>query len=105
MLWIAVGALWVAFLIAFFALVKPRMEAIERRREVVGNREIPRPAKYLILALVCVGAIAPIAVTIAVGFGAAGVLAGSVVLAACMSAIMAVGLRTARIAQARRPPD
>jgi hypothetical protein len=59
----------------------------------------------LIAGLVCVAAIAPIAVTIAVGLDAAGVLAGSIVLAASMSAIMAVSLRAARIAQTRRPSD
>ena len=104
MLWVAVGIFWVAFLVGFYVVCKPRFEAIERKRDVVGNREIPRPAKYLIVALACVGAIAPIAVTIAVGLDAAGVLAGSIVLAASMSAIMAVGLRASRIAQGRRPP-
>ena len=105
MLWVAVGIFWVAFLVGFYVVCKPRFEAIERQREVVGNREIPRPAKYLIVALVCVGAIAPIAVTIVIGLDAMGVLAGSIVLAASMSAIMAVGLRASRIAQGRRPPD
>jgi predicted lysophospholipase L1 biosynthesis ABC-type transport system permease subunit len=104
-LWIAVGIFWVAFLVGFYLVCKPRFEAIERQRDVVGNREIPRPAKVLIAALICVAAIAPMAVTIAVGLNAAGVLAGSVVLAATMSAIMVVSLRAARIAQARRPPD
>ena len=104
MLWVAVGIFWVAFLVGFYVVCKPRFDAIERKRDVVGNREIPRPAKYLIVALACVGAIAPIAVTIAVGLDAAGVLAGSIVLAASMSAIMAVGLRASRIAQGRRPP-
>jgi predicted lysophospholipase L1 biosynthesis ABC-type transport system permease subunit len=102
-LWVVVGIFWVVFLVGFYAVCKPRFEAIERRREVVGDREIPRPAKYLIAALVCVAAIAPIAITIVIGLDAAGVLVGSVVLAASMSAIMAVGLRSARIAQ-RRPP-
>ena len=105
MLWIAVGVFWVAFLAGFYVVCKPRFEAIERKRDAVGNRELPRPAKFLIAALVCVGAIAPIAVTIVVGLDAAGVLAGSIVLAATMSAIMAVGLRASRIAQGRRPPD
>jgi hypothetical protein len=104
-LWIAVGIFWVAFLVGFYVVCKPRFEAIERQREVVGNREIPRPAKRLIAALIGVAAIAPLAVTIAVGLGAAGVLAGSIVLAASMSAIMAVSLRATRIAQARRPGD
>ena len=105
MLWVAVGIFWIAFLIGFYVVCKPRFEAIERQREVVGNREIPRPAKRLLAALICVAAIVPLAVTIAVGLDAAGVLAGSIVLAASMSAIMAVSLRSARIAQARRPPD
>jgi hypothetical protein len=104
-LWVAVGVFWVAFLIGFYLVCKPRFEAIERQRDVAGNREIPRPAKVLIAGLIGVAAIAPIAVTIAVGLDAAGVLAGSAVLAASMSAIMAVSLRAARIAQARRPPD
>jgi predicted lysophospholipase L1 biosynthesis ABC-type transport system permease subunit len=104
-LWVVVGIFWVAFLVGFYLVCKPRFEAIERQREVVGNREIPRPAKRLIAALICVAAIAPLAVTIAVGLGAAGVLAGSIVLAASMSAIMAVSLRAARIAQNRRPGD
>jgi hypothetical protein len=104
-LWVAVGIFWVAFVVGFYVVCKPRFEAIERKREVVGNREIPRPAKNLIVALGCVGAIAPIGVTIVVGLDAAGVLAGSIVLAASMSAIMAVGLRATRIAQGRRPPD
>ena len=105
MLWVAVGIFWVAFLVGFYVACKPRFEAIERQRDVVGNREIPRPAKRLIAALIGVAAIAPLAVTIAVGLDAAGVLAGSIVLAASMSAIMAVSLRAARIAQARRPGD
>jgi predicted lysophospholipase L1 biosynthesis ABC-type transport system permease subunit len=104
-LWVVVGIFWVAFLVGFYLVCKPRFETIERQREVVGNREIPRPAKRLIAALICVAAIAPLAVTIAVGLGAAGVLAGSIVLAASMSAIMAVSLRAARVAQARRPGD
>jgi len=103
-LWVAVGIFWVAFLVGFYLVCKPRFEAIERQRDVDGSREIPRPAKVLIAGLICVAAIAPIAVTIAVGLDAAGVLAGSVVLAVTMSAIMAVSLRAARIAQARRPP-
>ena len=105
MLWVAVGIFWVAFLMGFYLVCKPRFDAIERQRDVVGDRELPRPAKVLIAGLICVAAIAPIAVTIAVGLDAAGVLAGSVVLAATMSAIMAVSLRAASIAQARRPPD
>ena len=104
MAWLAVGIFWLAFLGAFYVVCKPRFEAVERQREVVGNREIPRPAKYLIAALVCFAVIAPLAVTIAVGLDAAGVLAGSIVLAASMSAIMAVSLRAARIAQTRRRP-
>jgi heme/copper-type cytochrome/quinol oxidase subunit 2 len=104
-LWVAVGIFWVVFLVGFYVVCKPRFEAIERRRDVVGNREIPRPAKRLIAALIGVAVIAPPAVTIAVGLGAAGVLAGSIVLAASMSAIMAVSLRATRIAQARRPGD
>jgi len=104
-LWAAVVIFWIVFLVAFYVVCKPRFEAIERQRDVVGNREIPRPAKRLIAALICVAAIAPLAVTIAIGLDAAGVLAGSIVLAASMSAIMAVSLRAARIAQARRPPD
>jgi predicted lysophospholipase L1 biosynthesis ABC-type transport system permease subunit len=104
-LWAAVGIFWAAFLVGFYLVCKPRFEAIERQRDDVGNRDIPRPAKVLIAGLICVAAIAPIAVTIAIGLDAAGVLAGSVVLAASMSAIMAVSLRAARIAQARRPPD
>ncbi len=105
MLWVAVGIFWVVFLVGFYLVCKPRFEAIERERDAVGSREIPRPAKVLIAGLICVTAVVPIAVTIAVGLDAAGVLAGSVVLAASMSAIMAVSLRAARIAQARRPPD
>jgi len=104
-LWVAVGIFWVAFLVGFYVVCKPRFEAIERQRDVVGNRELPRPTWYLIVALGCVGAIAPIAVTLMVGLDAAGVLAGSIVLAASMSAIMAVGLRASRIAQGRRPRD
>jgi hypothetical protein len=104
-MWVAVGIFWVAFLVGFYVVCKPRFEAIERRRDVVGEREIPRPAKRLIAALICVAVAAPIAVTVAVGFGAAGVLAGSIVLAASMSATMAVSLRASRIAQARRPRD
>jgi predicted lysophospholipase L1 biosynthesis ABC-type transport system permease subunit len=103
--WVAVGIFWLAFLVGFYVVCKPRFEAVERQRDVVGNREIPRPAKVLIAGLICVAAIAPIAVTIAVGLDAAGVLAGSIVLAASMSAIMAVSLRAARIAQTRRPSD
>jgi hypothetical protein len=104
-MWVAVGIFWVAFLVGFYVVCKPRFEAIERQRDVVGEREIPRPARRLIAALICVAVIAPIAVTIVVGLDAAGVLAGSIVLAASMSAIMAVSLRAARIAQARRRPD
>jgi hypothetical protein len=104
-LWVALGVFWVVFLVGFYLVCKPRFEAIERRREVVGDRELPRPAKVLIGGLVAVAAIAPIAVTIVVGLSAAGVLAGSIVLAASMSAIMAVGLRASRIAQGRPPSD
>ena len=50
MLWVAVGIFWVAFLVGFYVVCKPRFEAIERQRDVVGNREIPRPAKRLIAA-------------------------------------------------------
>jgi hypothetical protein len=97
-LWVALAAFWVVFLVGFSVVCKPRFEAIERRRKEVGDREIPRPAKYLIAGLVAVGAIGPIAITLVVGFGAPGVLAGSIVLAASMSAIMWVGLRAARVA-------
>ena len=105
MLWIAVGGLWVAFFVGLYAVGKPRFDAIERRREVVGDRPIPQPTKYLIFALVGVGAVVPVVVTSAVGLDAAGVLAGSLVLVAIMSAVVAVGLRATRIAQARRPPE
>ena len=105
MLWLALGVFWVVFLVGFYVVCKPRFDAIERRRETVGDRELPRPAKYLIAGLVGVTAIAPIAVTLVIGFGAPAVLAGSIVLAAGMSAIMAVGLRATRIAQGRPPPD
>jgi predicted lysophospholipase L1 biosynthesis ABC-type transport system permease subunit len=91
--------LWVSLGI-FYVVCKPRFEAIERQRDVVGNREIPRPAKRLIVALICVAAIAPLAVTIAVGLDAAGVLAGSIVLAASMAVAFAL-----RELLRRRPPD
>jgi hypothetical protein len=97
-LWVALAVFWVVFLVGFSVVCKPRFEAIERRREEFGDREIPRPAKYLIAGLVAVAALAPIAITLVVGFGAPGVLAGSIVLAAGMTAIMWVGLRAARIA-------
>jgi hypothetical protein len=103
-LWVALGVFWVAFLLGFYVVCKPRYDAIERR-QTVGDRELPRPAKYLIAGLAGVAAFAPIAVTLVVGFDAPGVLAGSVVLAAGMSAIVAVGLRATRIAQGRPPPD
>jgi hypothetical protein len=33
-LWVAVGIFWVAFLVGFYVVCKPRFEAIERQRDV-----------------------------------------------------------------------
>jgi hypothetical protein len=101
MLWVLVVLFWVLFLGGFTLWLRPRMAALERRREVIGDRHIDGGTQARTISLCVAGAVAAMAVAIAAGLGALGALLGSIVVAAMLAGVVYLTVRDAEEAQQR----
>jgi hypothetical protein len=98
-LWAVLVAFWIIAIAALVVIVKPHLDRLERRREEIGPRRIPRRDRIVAATIIAVGSIAAAVIGFGLGPGPAALLAASAVIAAMFAALMFVLIRAAHRAQ------